>query len=85
MYKGIIGNNDPEIDTEFLCSFDNSITLNYNGDLIDCVNGMNVYGRVDDIETYNNFYKSIIKNHKSLFEGCRDCVIPVGLCQISCP
>lgn len=74
-----------ETDTPFLCTYDNSIMCLSNGDLVPCSWDGRVTGNVYDKTTYANILGLYRENHRSLWQGCANCDVPVGMCQVSCP
>lgn len=76
-----------ESDFEFLCSFDKKITVLPNGDLISCMWDKTFYGNIetnilDDI--LKNYIERISYNHKTVWQKCNECEVPVGICNVSC-
>lgn len=73
------------VDTEFLCTYDDSVTFDVDGNIITCNWNKASIGTSFDKNTYTNILKLYRNNHKSLYEGCDTCDVPVGYCMISCP
>lgn len=80
-----------KVDAEFLCSYNDELTLLPNGDLCCCDftkddNGCTKkIGNYLDIDSYKNIFKEIQSNHKSFWTACSTCHVPIGFCEISCP
>ena len=87
IYRNIIKLNDnvSDIDTNFLCSFDNCVTLSSYGKIITCTMENEVLGEVNDLNSYAGIIKKIPQLHKSLWVGCSNCEVPIGFCGVSCP
>lgn len=90
IFKMLIGYKDDykESDIEFLCTFDNKITISSDLKLIPCAwQQENRYLDLEDVtreKVLENFVKLISNNHKSKYKTCENCNVPVGDCQISC-
>lgn len=73
------------VDGDTLCSFDNTITITSNGRVSQCSASNETLGSIHDLDSYVKIFTAIPKHHKSLWKGCSNCVVPVGMCQVSCP
>lgn len=87
IYSHILGlNHDISlVDTEYLCTFDSCVTVSSDGKVIGCTMGNQLLGDVSDVNSYKNIFKLVPDHHKSLWKGCSNCEVPVGMCQVSCP
>ena len=84
IYNEIIMNDNNVSDTEFLCTFDDKIHINPDGEFIKCARLGEVYD-IDLNDINLSWVKNIASNHKSLYEGCSTCEVEIGKCQTSCP
>ena len=75
-----------ESDAEFLCTFDNKLSLTPSGKIVGCEALNNECANIENIDSFIDGYKKeISKNHVSLYDQCKNCDLNVGDCQISCP
>ena len=76
-----------ESDSQYLCSFDDKLTIYPNGDIISCQWDNTILANVlnFDLNEFKEKYSyRLALNHKDLYPGCSTCDVPVGICTISC-
>lgn len=74
-------------DIDFLCTFDNKVSVMPNGDILTCQWDNSFLGNIfkTSKEDFLKFYiERLTLNHKELYPGCSNCSVPVGVCNISC-
>lgn len=79
--------DDTESDIEFLCTFDNKVTISQDLQVVNCAwdnKPKMTLEEVTEESIHISFINSIANNHKSRYSSCDNCTVPVGECHISC-
>lgn len=82
IFNLIILNNGINDDMEYLCTFDENIVLNCDGNLVKCARDLDIIDKEDILLSLS---KAISLNHRKNYEGCSNCEVELGKCQTSCP
>ena len=86
IYNRIILNDKIESDIEYTCTMNDRITIDSNMKITECVWKKDKILDINstDSEIMDFYINSIAQNHKSNFNGCKNCDVEIGKCSISC-
>ena len=86
IFKQIILADSSKTDIEYTCTFNDRITINSNMKIVECswMKNNEIHLNNTDEEIITSYINSLSKNHKTCFNGCKDCDVEIGKCSISC-
>lgn len=84
LYLSLICYSGRKSDSNYLCTFDDSITLLSDGNIAGC-SWDNVIGRFDDETVYHKIFEMIESHNKKYWYACENCKVNTGDCCVSCP